>query len=91
MNSLADAPIKAEWTTLPGTVRHTFTHFHLELVVYCSRATGSPHLTASGIRREDRRGGITVGNGENRETRAPACMNEKPGKAINAGSDASRS
>ena len=41
-DSLADAPIKAEWTTLPGTVRHTFTHFHLELVVYRSRVTGAP-------------------------------------------------
>ena len=26
-------PIKAEWKTLPGEARHTFTHFHLRLVV----------------------------------------------------------
>ena len=39
--SLAEAPIKAQWTALPGTVRHTFTHFHLELTVYRSRATGT--------------------------------------------------
>ena len=39
--SLAEAPIKAEWTALSGMVRHTFTHFHLELVVYRSRATGT--------------------------------------------------
>lgn len=28
------APVKAEWTALPGHVRHTFTHFHLELEVF---------------------------------------------------------
>nr|WP_028466441.1 A/G-specific adenine glycosylase [Nisaea denitrificans] len=39
--SLAEAPIKAKWTELPGMVRHTFTHFHLELTIYRSRATGT--------------------------------------------------
>lgn len=39
--SLAEAPIKAQWTALPGMIRHTFTHFHLELTVYRSRATGT--------------------------------------------------
>lgn len=28
-----NAPIRAEWKTLQGEVRHTFTHFHLKLVV----------------------------------------------------------
>jgi A/G-specific adenine glycosylase len=28
------APLKAEWRKLPGLVEHSFTHFHLELVVY---------------------------------------------------------
>ena len=28
------APLKAEWSKLPGLVEHTFTHFHLELSVY---------------------------------------------------------
>ena len=28
------APLKAEWRALPGIVRHTFTHFHLELSVH---------------------------------------------------------
>jgi A/G-specific adenine glycosylase len=28
------APLKAEWRKLPGMVEHSFTHFHLELVVY---------------------------------------------------------
>jgi A/G-specific adenine glycosylase len=31
--SLSEAPKKARWRLLPGTVRHTFTHFHLELQV----------------------------------------------------------
>jgi A/G-specific adenine glycosylase len=28
------APLKAEWRKLPGMVEHSFTHFHLKLVVY---------------------------------------------------------
>jgi A/G-specific adenine glycosylase len=27
------APVKAKWRALPGVVRHSFTHFHLELAV----------------------------------------------------------
>ncbi len=27
------APVPAKWRLLPGTVRHSFTHFHLELAV----------------------------------------------------------
>jgi len=30
------APLKADWRKLPGLVEHTFTHFHLELCVYCA-------------------------------------------------------
>ncbi|MGK2741459.1 A/G-specific adenine glycosylase [Tepidicaulis sp. LMO-SS28] len=29
-----EAPVKAKWEKLPGLVRHTFTHFHLELEVW---------------------------------------------------------
>ncbi len=28
-----EAPVRASWVRLPGTVRHTFTHFNLELAV----------------------------------------------------------
>ena len=35
----AQAPVRADWTPLPGLVRHTFTHFHLELSVWAGRAT----------------------------------------------------
>lgn len=41
----AKAPTEAldgdGWTALPGLVRHTFTHFHLEMTVWAGRATGS--------------------------------------------------
>jgi A/G-specific adenine glycosylase len=36
-NAVGDhAPLKADWRKLPGLVEHTFTHFHLELSVYCA-------------------------------------------------------
>jgi len=34
---MALAPAPAAWRTLPGLVRHTFTHFHLELTVAAAR------------------------------------------------------
>ncbi|MCA8932067.1 MAG: NUDIX domain-containing protein, partial [Rhodospirillaceae bacterium] len=34
----APPPVAAAWRTLPGQVRHTFTHFHLELTVAAARA-----------------------------------------------------
>ena len=37
--SLEFAPLPTEWRTLRGQVRHTFTHFHLELSVLAARAT----------------------------------------------------
>lgn len=30
-------PLEADWLALPGTVRHTFTHFHLDLEVHLAR------------------------------------------------------
>ncbi|MDI1286187.1 MAG: A/G-specific adenine glycosylase [Reyranella sp.] len=38
-DALADAPLPAKWTLLDGLVRHTFTHFHLELSVARATAT----------------------------------------------------
>ncbi len=32
------APVTAKWRRVPDVVRHTFTHFHLELVVFCGTA-----------------------------------------------------
>jgi len=37
--ALAEAPVPARWTLLDGLVRHTFTHFHLELSVARATAT----------------------------------------------------
>ena len=37
--ALAEAPVPARWQILDGLVRHTFTHFHLELTV--ARATAA--------------------------------------------------
>lgn len=33
---LMHVPVAGHWSELGGTVRHTFTHFHLELTVYCA-------------------------------------------------------
>ncbi len=33
VETLSEAPVQTEWQVLPGKVRHTFTHFHLELDV----------------------------------------------------------
>jgi A/G-specific adenine glycosylase len=40
------APVAADWTILPGLVRHTFTHFHLELEVMAAHVPGT---NANGI------------------------------------------
>ena len=49
--TLADAatlaPLTAEWRLLPGHIRHSFTHFHLELAVAVGRA--GPNATPRGI------------------------------------------
>ena len=36
--ALVQAPLAADWQTLPGLVRHTFTHFHFEIAVWAGRA-----------------------------------------------------
>lgn len=38
----AEAPVAAGWRLLDGAVRHTFTHFHLELLVAVGRFDGAP-------------------------------------------------
>ncbi len=35
------APVSAQWRPLPGLVRHTFTHFHLELAVVAGKVARS--------------------------------------------------
>ncbi|MBT3916995.1 MAG: A/G-specific adenine glycosylase [Rhodospirillaceae bacterium] len=40
-----EAPIQTDWEALPGVVRHTFTHFHLELAVVAGRCSAAKHKT----------------------------------------------
>lgn len=40
-DAAVEAPLAAEWRLLPGLVRHTFTHFHLELTVAAGRASAA--------------------------------------------------
>jgi A/G-specific adenine glycosylase len=51
------APHPARWRSLPGKVRHTFTHFHLELEVWSARLAGSPEIAGSHWCRLDELGG----------------------------------
>ncbi len=45
--ALQGAPFGAHWRALPGVVRHTFTHFHLELTVCMGRVVGEAGVWAS--------------------------------------------
>ena len=38
-------PVKGDWWRVPGVVKHTFTHFHLELAVYRSLVAKKADLT----------------------------------------------
>jgi A/G-specific adenine glycosylase len=40
-----NGPIDAAWVRVPGIVRHTFTHFHLELSVYQARVDEMPLIS----------------------------------------------
>ena len=42
MDHLPHAPADAPWEVLPGTVRHVFTHFALELAVYAAEVADRP-------------------------------------------------
>jgi A/G-specific adenine glycosylase len=52
--AILDAPLEARWKRLPGVVKHTFTHFPLELTVFFARvgaATEAPEGTRWAPRR----------------------------------------
>jgi len=38
--AVAIAPVQGDWRTLDGVIRHTFTHFHLELTVLAGAVNG---------------------------------------------------
>ena len=42
------APVSARWSALPGVVRHSFTHFDLELVVLAGKTRAAKGATDSG-------------------------------------------
>jgi A/G-specific adenine glycosylase len=41
------APVAAQWLTLPGVVRHTFTHFQLELTMLAGSIPGEEDVVGS--------------------------------------------
>lgn len=57
---LAAAPIKTAWTELPGMVRHTFTHFHLELRVVVATSRGTARNIDGGFVALDALGGAAL-------------------------------
>ena len=42
--ALSHAPATAEWATIPGTVRHGFTHFPLELAIWTAKIAAPPDI-----------------------------------------------
>lgn len=47
------APAPALWKELPGTVRHTFTHFHLELTVLVGHVSANPPVNGVWVQPDD--------------------------------------
>ncbi|CCG08766.1 A/G-specific adenine glycosylase [Pararhodospirillum photometricum] len=43
-DAIPHAPLAADWRLIPGRVRHTFTHFHLELDVMAARVSANAHV-----------------------------------------------
>jgi len=50
--ALKDVPFAGPWTKVPGVVRHSFTHFHLEIEVYVGRFTRRPKFDGMWVTRE---------------------------------------
>jgi A/G-specific adenine glycosylase len=42
-DAAAQAPLAAAWRPLPGLVRHTFTHFHLDMTMMAAKAGPNAH------------------------------------------------
>jgi A/G-specific adenine glycosylase len=61
--AVAAAPLAAKWRLLPGVVRHTFTHFHLELIVL-----------AGAVRADRAAAGVWVAPERLREQALPSLM-----------------
>jgi len=52
-NALREAPLDALWKTKEGIVKHTFTHFHLELNVLVGRVSRNPPVNGIWVQLED--------------------------------------
>ena len=46
-----EVPFAGPWTKVPGIVRHSFTHFHLEIEVYVGRFTRRPKFDGMWVTR----------------------------------------
>jgi A/G-specific adenine glycosylase len=75
----AAAPAALAWRTLPGTVRHGFTHFELELTVWAAQG-----------RRADVAGGEWVAAGNLGEAALPTLMRKVIGHALKGGTGTPR-
>ena len=76
--AVLDAPIEARWQRLPGTVRHVFTHFPLELTVLfakVAKGTPAPRGHALDAAAATARGGAA----RRHEEGAGACVGGDPG------------
>jgi A/G-specific adenine glycosylase len=49
----ATAPVAGKWRPLPGLVRHTFTHFHLELAIWAGSPTDAGEADGDWIPAQD--------------------------------------
>jgi A/G-specific adenine glycosylase len=52
-SALEFAPTSAEWQSVPGEVRHTFTHFHLVLRVMTARTQSGGNLAGTWVALDD--------------------------------------
>ena len=50
--AMDSAPFAADWRRLPGAVRHTFTHFSLELTVWAGAADAAGDINGLWCRAE---------------------------------------
>lgn len=48
-----EAPFVGRWIKIPGFVRHSFTHFHLEIEVYVARVSRRPKYDGKWVARGD--------------------------------------
>ena len=70
-SAIAHAPVAAEWRSLAGMVRHTFTHFHLELTVMSADRVAGP---ADGDLVPDRPAGRASAADRDEKGRAPRAL-----------------